>query len=269
MSQASFYQNVVVITGASLGIGRELAHQLAAQGAWLSLAARGADQLKVTADQCEQLGGRVITVPTDVADSTQCKQLIEQTVDAFGRIDTLINNAGVGMLANFEDVEDPSILAHIMQVNYMGSVYCTYFALPYLKRTKGRLVGISSLAGRTGVPTRSGYAASKHAMTGFFDSLRIELERYPVSVTMIYPGFVATGIRKRNFGANGKPLGKDPIEETGMMTVEECARISLKAIAKVQREEVMTLRGKLGPWMKLIAPRLVDRLARNASKIKE
>jgi short-subunit dehydrogenase len=168
------------------------------------------------------------------------------------------------MWAEFESIEDPSFFEWIMRVNYLGSVYCTYYALPYLKESKGRIVAISSLSGRTGVPTRSGYAASKHAMVGFFDTLRIELTRYGVSVTMIYPGFVATEIRERALGADGKPLGKSPVRETEVMTVETCARLIVQAIARRRRELVMTLRGQAGMWLKLIVPGFVDRMAKKA-----
>lgn len=133
-----------------------------------------------------------------------------------------------------------------------------------MKQTRGRLAAVSSLAGKNGIPTRSGYAATKHAMAGFFDSLRIELAETGVSVTLIYPGFVTSEIRARAAGADGQPLGHSPLREGEVMTTEECARIMVRAIAKRKREEVMTARGKLGLWVKLIAPGLVDRLARQA-----
>jgi len=207
MNNASFRENVVVITGASSGIGRELAFQLADQGAWLSLAARNAERLESAAAQCRERGGKALVVPTDVSQQGQCRNLIERTVAEYDRIDALINNAGITMWARFDELQDLSLLEWIMQVNYLGSLYCTYYALPYLKQTRGRIVGVSSLTGKTGVPTRSGYAASKHAMVGFFDSLRIELADDGVSVTMIYPGFVATEARKRALGPapRGKP----------------------------------------------------------------
>lgn len=264
MDIPAFKENVVVITGASSGIGRELAYQLADQGAWLSLAARNAERLTEVAAQCRERGGRAIVIPTDVSQQAQCQGLIDQTVREYGRIDTLINNAGISMWARFDETEDLSFFKRIMQVNYLGSMYCTYYALPYLKQSKGRIVGISSLAGKGGVPTRSGYAASKHAMAGFFDTIRIELADDDVSVTMIYPGFVATEVRERAFGGDGKPLGKSPVRESQVMAVETCAHLIVAATAQRKRELVMTLRGKLGVWLRLIAPGLVDRIARNA-----
>jgi len=256
--------NVVIVTGASKGIGAELARQLAARGAMLALAARDREALEKVAADCIALGGRAEAIATDVAVQEDCRRLVERTVAAFGRVDTLVNNAGATMWARFEDIRDMSILARIMQVNYMGAVYCTHYALPHLLASRGRLVGISSLAGRTGVPTRSGYAASKHAMTGFFDTLRIELAEAGVSVTMIYPGFVSTGIRENATGPDGKPIEVSPVREGEVMSVEECARITLAAIESRKREVVMTARGRMGMFLKLVAPGLVDGIARRA-----
>lgn len=264
MTPAVFKDNVVIITGASSGIGRELAFQLADQGARLSLAARDATRLEEVASECEKRGGRARTVPTDVSIQEQCRNLIEQTVREYGRIDTLINNAGIGMWARFEEVKDPAFYERIMQVNYLGSVFCTFYALPYLKQTRGRIVAVSSLTGKTGVPTRSGYAASKHAMVGFFDSLRIELLETGISVTIASPGFVATDIRANNFGPDGKPLGTSPAREDKMMRVETCARYLIRGAARRDREIIMTPRGNFLPWLKLIAPGLLDRFALNA-----
>jgi short-subunit dehydrogenase len=143
-------------------------------------------------------------------------------------------------------------------------VYCTRHALPYLRETRGRIVGVSSLAGRVGVPTRTGYSASKHAMAGFFDSLRIELADSGITVTMIYPGFVATGIRENATGPDGKPIRISPVKEGDVMSVEDCARRIVTAIERREREVIMTARGKLGQWLKLIAPGLVDRIAKRA-----
>jgi short-subunit dehydrogenase len=189
---------------------------------------------------------------------------MDETVAAFGRIDTLVNNAGATMWARFEDIADVSALARIMDVNYMGAVRCTHYALPHLRNARGRIVGIGSLTSLTGVPTRSGYAASKHAMRGFFDSLRIELADSGVTVTMVYPGFVATGIRENATGPDGQPTHVDPVKASEVMSVEECARIAVAALVSRKREVVLTARGKMGVWLKLLAPGLVDRIARRA-----
>ena len=255
---------VVVITGASKGIGAELARQLAAKGARLVLAARSAAELEEVAQQCRDRGASVLTVKADVAVERDCMAIMSGAALAYGGIDALVNNAGMTMWARFEDIEDLSILERIMQVNYMGAVYCTRHALPWLRTSGGVLVGISSLAGRTGVPTRTGYSASKHAMAGFFDSLRIELAGSGVAVTMIYPGFVSTGIRENATGPDGKPVRVSPVKEGEVMGVGECARIIVDAIERRRREVVMTARGKMGLWLKLVAPSLIDRIARRA-----
>ncbi|HUL56467.1 MAG TPA: SDR family oxidoreductase [Usitatibacter sp.] len=256
--------NVVIVTGASKGIGAELARQLAAKGARLVLAARNETELEAVAAECRKLGANVVAIRADVTVERDCQALVAGAVLAFGRLDTLVNNAGATMWARFEDIDDVSILERIMQVNYMGAVYCTHHALPHLKQSKGRIVGISSLAGKVGVPTRTGYSAAKHAMAGFFDSLRIELDDSGVTVTMIYPGFVATGIRENATGPDGKPILVSPVKEGEVMGVEECARLIVRAVERRDREVVMTARGKMGQWLKLVAPSLVDRIAKRA-----
>ncbi len=264
MNAAPFRDNVVILTGASSGMGRDMAFQLAGQGAWLTIASRDEQRLNEAAVICQRGRGRVLTVPTDVSDAAQCERLIARTVAEYGRLDTLINNAGITMWTKFEDLRDLSVLDQIMRVNYLGSAYCTSFAIPHLKRTRGRLVAVSSISGKIGVPYRSGYVASKHAVTGFFDALRIELAEHGVSVTVVCPNFVATATHKRAFGPDGRPLGESPVKAEAVMSAESAARIILEAAADRQREVVMTRKGKAGVWLKLLAPALLDRLALEA-----
>jgi short-subunit dehydrogenase len=254
---------VAIITGASRGIGAEVARQLAGQGAKLGLAARSADDLKRIANQCSERGGQAVAIPTDVTDESACEALIAQTVDAFGGLDILVNNAGMTMRARLDDIEDLSIFERIMQVNYLGTVYCTHRALPHLKESNGLIMGISSLTGKTGVPTRSAYAASKHAMQGFLDSIRVELDEAGVDVSVISPGFVDTDIRSHALGQDGATRGDAPEDtDRSMMSVEECGRRIVRAIRHREREVVMTLTGKLGQWAKLIAPGWVDAVSK-------
>ncbi len=260
----SLANNVTIITGASTGIGEELAYQLAQQGAHLVLASRRMDELERVAARVRELGARAAVVACDVANEKDCKHLMDFTVAEFGGIDTIVLNAGMTMWAKFADIKDMGIVERIMQVNFMGAVYCTHHALPHLTKSRGRIVGVASLTGLVGVPTRTAYAASKHAMRGFFDSLRIELGGSGVSVTMIYPGFVATGIRENATGADGKAAKIDPVNKDEVMSVEECASIMVHAIASRKREVVMTLKGKLGQWLKLIAPSVIDGMAKRA-----
>lgn len=256
--------SVTIITGASTGIGEELACRMAEKGAKLVLAARRTDQLDRVAERVRALGAQALPVACDVTRQEDCRHLIAEAVREFGHIDTLVVNAGASMWARFEDIADPAILDRLMQVNYMGAVYCTHAALPHLIESRGSIVGIASLTALTGVPTRTGYAASKHAMRGFFDSLRIELAEHGVSVTMIYPGFVATGIRENAVSASGESAKVDPVDPAKVMSVEECVAQILPAIEQRRRELIMTAKGRFGQWLKLIAPGLVDALARKA-----
>jgi len=261
MADSVFRDNVVVITGASAGIGLEIAKILAGQGASLVLAARNPALLGDAAALCRSLGGKAIAVPTDVSDREQCRQLIDAAIAEFGRIDTLINNAGISMHARFDELHDIEAVERITAINYFGAVYCTWYTLPHLKKTRGRLVAISSLTGKNGVPTRTLYSGTKHAMAGFFDSLRIELRDEGVSVTVIYPGFVATDIAERALGPDGRPLGTRPVNKNAIMTVEECARQTVDAMAHRKREVVMTGRARIGMIVKALWPDLIDRIA--------
>lgn len=143
-------------------------------------------------------------------------------------------------------------------------MYCTNYALPHLKKTRGRIVAIASVAARTGIPTRTGYSASKHAMVGFFESLRIEVEDDGVSVTIAFPDFVASGMHTRSLGADGQPLGHNPLQVDKIMTSEECARLTLEGAARRKRQVIMSNRSRFGQWLKLIAPGKVDEIAKRA-----
>jgi short-subunit dehydrogenase len=260
-SDRSFAGKVVVITGASLGIGAELARQLAPERPRLVLAARDRDRLDAVAAGCRALGAEVLVVPTDVGIEAECAALMQAAVGTFGAIDSLVLNAGIGMWATVDEVRDLSVYERIMRVNYLGSVWCASHALPALRRSRGRLVVVSSLTGKTGVPTRSGYAASKHALHGFFDSLRIELRGSGVTVTLVCPGFVSTGIRARNLDASGRPAGRSHVDEGAAMTVEACVAIMRRAMRERKREVIYTARARFGQWLKLLAPGMVDAMA--------
>lgn len=260
--------HVIVLTGASEGIGRALALELARQRLALVLAARTRERLEEVARECEAAGSQCLVVPTDVTDARQCRALIDAAVARFGRLDVLINNAGSTMWSRFDALTDLGVIEQVMRVNYLSAVHLTAAALPWLKQTRGRLVAVTSIAGLTGVPERTGYAASKHAMTGFFDSLRIELDGSGVTVTVIAPDFVRSEIHKRAIGPDGRPLGASPMQVKRIMSAEECARMAVRAIEKRQRLLITSLRGKFGIWLKLIAPSLIDRIAARAIREK-
>ena len=261
---ARYAGKVVIVTGASQGIGKALVLALAPQRPRLVLAARDAQALAAVAGECEARGAEALVVPCDVSEERSCRALVAAAVERFAGVDVLVNNAGVGMLARFEDTTDLAQYERLMRVNYLGSVYPTFYALPHLKRSRGQIVAISSLAGLCGVPFRSAYAATKHAQIGFFDSLRIELGGSGVSVSVIAPYFVQSEIRKRSPGPDGRSVAASPIREGEIMSAEECARRIVRAMEKRQRILVMTLKGKLGRWLGLAFPAVVDHLAAEA-----
>jgi len=260
----SFNGKVIVITGASDGIGAELARQLAAERPRLVLAARRRDALETVASQCEAKGASTLIVPTDVSVESDCRALIAAAMAKFGRIDALVNNAGVSMHAAFADIEDTGVYEKLMRINLMGSVWPTHAALPHLKASRGLIVAVSSLAGLVGVPERTTYCASKFAQTGFFEALRVEVQPEGVDVTLVYPGVVATEIRRNGWNARGETAGSSGLSEDKAMSVEECAGLIVAAMRSRKRDEVMSVKGKLGRWLKLIAPARVDAMARAA-----
>ncbi|HUB07202.1 MAG TPA: SDR family oxidoreductase [Myxococcales bacterium] len=257
----------VVITGASSGIGEALAVRLARRGARLALGARNESELERVAARCREAGGEAIAVATDVTKPEDCGRLIERAAAAHAGLDALVNNAGISMLARFEDVTDLSIFDRVMRVNYLGAVYATHFALPLLKSSRGLLVAVSSLTGKFGAPTRSGYAASKHAMEGFFDTLRIELLGTGVAVLVVSPGFIATDIRAKALGPDGRPLGESPRDESrGNLSVEACAEAIERAMIDRKRDVIVPARVGAARWLELLAPALLDRLTVRVSR---
>ena len=260
MNTDSYCDQVVIVTGASSGIGRSMALLLSSQGAKVTLAARRAEQLAFVAEECHQRGGEAIVVPTDVSDEAQCKKLVEKTITTFGRLDMLVNNAGLAVVARLEDYATLDLFRNTIDVNFYGAVYCTYYALPYLKQSNGRIVAVSSLGGKMHAPYNSAYVSSKFAMQGFFDSLRIELIRDEVSVTIICPYWVVTGFHEAQLDKDGVPRGPRGrgIYTEKMMTSEHCAEIILQAAYKRKRELMMGP-GNLIAWLKLLSPRLLDR----------
>jgi short-subunit dehydrogenase len=254
----------IILTGASEGIGRALALALAARGARLALAARDRERLETLALECRALGGEARALPTDVTNQQDSEWLVAETVKAFGGIDVVVHNAGVSMWSRFDALQDLSIFERLIEVNYLAPVRLTSLVLPHLKQSGGLLVAVASLAGLTGVPERSGYAASKHALIGFFDSLRIELRGSGVDVSVIAPDFVRSEIHKRAIGPDGEPLGESPMVQSKIMSADDCAARIVRAIERRERLVIMSARGRLGRWLKLLAPSLIDRIAARA-----
>ena len=253
-----FKDKVAIVTGASSGIGLATATLLAKYQAKVVLAARSEDKLNELSRQLSQYS-EVISVKTDVSNQEDCRRLIEKTIQKFGRIDILINNAGISMRAMFKDL-DLSVIHRLMDVNFWGTVYCTKYALPYLLESKGSVVGVISTAGYKGLPGRTGYSASKFAINGFLDTLRSE-HLYDGLHVMIYaPGFTASNIRKTALMADGSIQGDTPREEGKMMTSERVGEIMLNHIRKRSRRATLTFTGKLLLVLTRLFPTITDHM---------
>jgi len=254
-----FTNKVVVVTGGSEGIGKALVQQFLHLGAKVATCGRNYDkfyQLQSTSPN------KPLMIHTaDVSKEQDCKNFIEAVVKNFGTIDILINNAGVSMRALLEEVELDA-LRKVMDVNFWGTVYCTKFALPYITKNNGTIVGVSSIAGFRGLPGRSGYSASKFAVNGFLESVRTELLDSGVNVMWVCPGFTASNIRKAALNKAGKAQGESSMNEGEMMSAEECAEHIIKAIEKKKRTLVLTFTGKRTVFMTKLFPSLADKLTR-------
>lgn len=252
-------QKVVVITGASSGIGEALAYGLARRGTQLIIGARRRDALEGVAAACKKLGGEAVPVVTDVTRPTDCRRLIQAAVDRWGRLDVLINNAGISMRALFIETS-PEVLRKVMEVNFWGTVYCTHYAMEHLLKQKGTLVGISSIAGFKGLPGRAAYSASKFAMNGLLETIRIETLHTGMHVLVCAPGFTASNIRNVALTASGAPQGETPLEESKLMSPAEVAEATIRGIEKRRRYVILTMQGKLTVWLNKCFPGLMDRL---------
>jgi len=255
-------KRVIIITGASSGIGKALAGAYASPENALVLGARKLDTLQQVADELSDKCSDILCLSTDVSKEGDCKKLIDAAIKNYGRIDVLINNAGISMRAIFEEA-DLSVLKSLMDVNFWGTVYCTKFALPYLLESKGSVAGVSSIAGYKGLPGRTGYSSSKFAMHGFLETIRIENLKKGLHVLIACPGFTASNIRNTALGKDGSQQGESPRDEAEMMSAEEVAQHIKKAISKRKRSLILTGQGKLTVILNKFFPTLVDKLVYN------
>lgn len=253
---------VVLITGASGGIGLALAERFGQAGALLSICGRSLEALQQAAEELTLKGFRVLAVQADVAKKEDCARFIEASIKEYGKIDVLINNAGISMRALFREM-DVQVMEQIMQINFMGTVYCTRYALDALLQSKGSIVGISSIAGYRGLPARSGYSASKFAMNGFLESIRTELLHEGVNVLTASPGFTASGIRNKALSADGTPQGESPLDESKIMSAAEVADKIYQAVLGRKRSLVLTRQGKLTVLLNKWFPGLMDSIVFN------
>lgn len=256
MRTSYFKGKTIIVTGASSGIGLASSRLFASLGANVTMAARRLDVLE---REASGMGPNVLCVEADVSREEDCRAVVEKTVARFGGIDILVNNAGISMRAMFRDL-DLKVIKSLMDVNFWGTVYCTKYALPWLLASKGSVVGVISIAGFAGLPGRTGYSASKYAVRGFLDTLRIEHLYDGLHVMVFAPGFTASNVRNAALTADGSPQGQTPRDEGRMMSAEKCALYLAKGLRRRSRELVLTPIGRLTVLMHNIFPSLTDRL---------
>jgi short-subunit dehydrogenase len=254
-----FQDKVVVITGGSDGIGKALIELLIPLGAKIATCARNEEKLNAITSVYNS--SQLIGIRADVSVYEDCKNFIDTTIKTFGGIDILINNAGISMRAELKDA-DVDVIKRVMDINFMGSVYCTKLALNSIVERKGTIVGISSIAGYRGLPGRSGYSASKFALNGWLEALRTELLETDVNVMWVCPGFTKSNIRNAALNENAQAQGESPLEEGALMSAQSCAHEIIKAVFKKKRTLILTFQGKQTVWLNKLFPSLTDKLTR-------
>ncbi len=254
---------VVIITGASSGIGKACAEAFGKAGAKVVITGRNAANLQAVATHLTALGIDTLAIPSDVSVEDDNRKMVEETIRKYGRVDVLINNAGISMRALFEDV-DLDVIRKVMDINFYGTLYATKYCLPHLIKAKGSVVGISSIAGFRGLPARTGYSASKFAMQGFLETLRTEMLKKDVHVLIACPGFTASNIRNAALSKDGTPQGESPRDEAKMMSSEEVASYIVRAVQKRQKYLILTAQGKLTVFLNKWLPGWMDKMVYNA-----
>ncbi len=250
---------IVIITGATSGIGKALTFHFAKLGSKVVIGARNIDKLTQIADEIRQAGGEVAYAQTDVSIDNDCRNLILTAIENYGNIDVLINNAGISMRALF-DQTDLQVIKKVMDINFWGTVYCTKYALPYILKRKGSIVGVSSIAGIKGLPARSGYSASKFAMSGFLESVRTENLKHGLHVLVAFPGFTSSNIRSTSLSGTGTEQGESPRDEGKMMTSETVAGHIYNAVIGRKNKIVLTGQGKLVSLLNKFFPDMLDKM---------
>ena len=253
---------VALITGGSSGIGLAMAQEWGKKGCIVYITGRNKAKLEEALQILNKQQIEAFSIVADAASEEDNQRTINEIVARWGRLDVLICNAGISMRALFEEVE-LEVFKQVMDINFYGTIYSVKYALPHILKAKGSIIGVSSINGRRGTPARSAYTASKYAMEGFFESLRTEVMHRGVKVLVVCPGFTATNIRNTALTADGSQQGESPRDEAKMMTAEEVAEKSFKALKKGKRDLVLTTEGKMAVWLNKFIPSVVDKLVYN------
>lgn len=253
---------VVVITGGSSGIGKALAEVFGKNGSKIMITGRKQEALDQAVTELQNQGVEVIGFQSDVSKEEDNRKMAEEAIRHYGRIDILINNAGISMRALFEDV-DLNVVKQVMDINFYGVLYATKYCLPSILENKGSVIGVSSIAGYRGLPGRTGYSASKFALQGFLEVLRTEMLKKGVHVLTACPGFTTSNIRKSSLTADGSQQGESPRKEEKMMTAEECAMHIYKATKKRKKHLILTAQGKMTVFLNKWFPGMMDKVVYN------
>lgn len=253
---------VVVITGGSSGIGKALAEEFGNKGSKILITGRKQEALDQAVSELAARGIEISGLQSDVSQEADNARMAEEAINRYGKIDILINNAGISMRALFEEV-DLDVVRKVMDINFYGAMYATKYCLPSIIENKGSVIGISSIAGFRGLPGRTGYSASKFALQGFLEVLRTEMLKKGVHVLTACPGFTASNIRKRSLTADGSQQGESPREEDKMMTAEACARHIYHATVKRKKYLILTTQGKFTVFMNKWFPGFMDKVVYN------
>ncbi len=261
----NFFNKTIWITGASSGIGKALALELSSQNAKIILSSRKTEDLELVKNVCKD-PSKVKIVVLDLEDYNNLQPKVDEALAAFGKIDILVNNGGISQRSFVKDTQI-AVDKRIMDINYLGTIALSKAVLPhFITNKKGHFVVTTSIVGKIGTPLRSSYAASKHALHGFFDSLRAEHHQDNIAVTLICPGFVNTNVSKNALTGNGTPQQKLDVATANGIEPKHFARLMAKAI-KNKKEEVYIagVKEKLGVYVKRFYPKLLAIMIRKLS----
>ncbi len=250
---------VVIITGGSSGIGLALAEKFGSEGSKIVITGRNAQNLQKAAELLQTKGIQILAIQADSTIMADNQRMVEETIRRFGAIDVLVANAGISMRAYFEDT-DMEVIRKVLETNFFGAVNSIKVCLPHLLKTRGYVIGISSVAGLRGLPGRTGYCASKFALHGFLESLRTEMLGRGVTVMTVSPGYVASNIRATALLADGSAQGYSPRNEANMMSAEQCARIIYRAALRRKKIVTLTLKDKITILLNKFFPVLMDKI---------